>query len=317
MTDHSRPEPRPVDPDDPVRPSALVLPAVAYEPPLDERRPWLERHEIVDALALEGLETPLFLTENGVAITTTALGKSEAATTVATLCTHPGVDLSRAYVLTAGIAGSSPSRAALGSVVLADAVVDWDRKHRWDPALLEDSDRPAIDKLPYDPEASVHHVNGDVLEPALAAAREVDLGSDETVRTYQRRYPDAVSGGPAVDVGPTICGDEFWHGPRYAREVAWYCRQYGLESFATTEMEDAATATALERFGLFDRYLSVRAVANYDRPAPDQSATESYEGIPESLALAVENAARVGEAVVSRLCVRDPLGLARNGQQSR
>jgi hypothetical protein len=33
-------------------------------------------------------------------------------------------------------------------------------------------------------------------------------------------------------------------------------------------MEDAETATALERFGLLDRYLSVRAVTNYDRPAP-------------------------------------------------
>ncbi|WIV67798.1 phosphorylase [Natrialbaceae archaeon AArc-T1-2] len=310
MSEHSRPEPRSIDRNDPVSPSALVLPAVAFEPPLDERRAWLERHEIVDALELEGLETPLFLTGDGVAITTTELGKSEAATTVATLCASPGVDLSTAYVLTAGIAGSSPSRAALGSVILADAIVDWDRKHRWDPDLLAEREGPPIDRLPYDPEKSVHFVNGDVLEPALAAAREVDLETDDDVRAYQHRYPGGVTDGPTVDVGPTVCGDEFWHGPRYAREVEWYCGEYGLESFATTEMEDAATATALERFGLFDRYVSVRAVANYDRPAPDQSIEESFEGIPESLALATENAARVGVAVVDELREHDPLGLS-------
>lgn len=303
MTD-ALPDPRSPDPHDPIEPAAVVLPAVAFEPPLDERRPWLEDHEIVDALEVAGLETPVFVTAENVAVTTTGLGKSQAAATVATLAAAPGVSLESAYVLSVGIAGSSPSKAALGSVFLADTVVDWDRKHRWDPG----SEEPSIDVLAYDPEKSVHHVDGDLLEVAREAAGEVELAEDGDVLEYQRRYPDTPEM-PSVGVGPTVTGDEFWHGATLAQEVEWFCREYDLEPFLTTQMEDAATVAALERFGLDGQYLSVRAVANYDRPAPDQSVEDSFEGPPESLALAIENATAVGSAVVGRLLECDPLGL--------
>ncbi|ELY51610.1 purine nucleoside permease [Natronococcus jeotgali DSM 18795] len=74
-------------------------------------------------------------------------------------------------------------------------------------------------------------------------------------------------------------------------------------------MEDAATATALERFDLLERYLSVRAVANYDRPAPGETVEESFDGTASSLALAIDNAERVGSAVVEELLETDPLGV--------
>lgn len=54
-------------------------------------------------------------------------------------------------------------------------------------------------------------------------------------------------------------------------------------------MEDAATATALGRFDAADRYLSLRAVANYDRPAPGETVHDSFEGTTDSVALAREN----------------------------
>ncbi|MFC4246805.1 purine nucleoside permease [Natribaculum luteum] len=298
-------DPRPVDHDDPVRPSALVLPAVAFDPPLDERQPWLERYDPVDALTIPGLERPLFLCEEGVAVTTTGLGKSDAATTVAALAAAPGVDLESAYVLSAGIAGSSPATTALGSVFVADAILDWDRKHRWDRD--ERTDGPSIDVLAYQPDDAVTRLNDDLVAVAVTAADEVDLESDEAVREYQRRYPDARGDRPTVDVGTTVTGDEFWHGSGVAREVEWLCDAYDVEPYATTQMEDAATATVLERFDLLERYLSVRAVANYDRPAPDQSVEESFDGTSESLELAVENAARVGSAVVDGLLTADPL----------
>ncbi|MCU4925298.1 purine nucleoside permease [Halobacteria archaeon AArc-dxtr1] len=319
MTDSSLPDPRPPG-DDPVRPRALVLPAVAA-PPLDERGPWLEREKVDDALNVPSLETPLYLTDAEVAITTTGIGKSDAATTVAAMTASPAVDLSDAYVVSAGIGGAAPERAALGSVFVADAVVDWDRKHRWDraevgedhsgsdsPGGWDDGERP-IDLLSYRPRDYVRELDEELVAAALEAADGVDLATDETVREYQRGYPDAPADGPTVDVGTTVCGDEFWHGPHFAAEVDWLCEAYGVGPYATTQMEDAATATALERFGLGDRYLSVRAVANYDRSAPGESVEESFDGIPESLELGIENAARVGSAVVGQLVERDPLGI--------
>ncbi len=308
MTAGSLPEPRSPAPHDPVQPRALVLPAVS-EPPIDERRPWLERYEYVDALSVPGLETPVFLSETGLAVTTTGLGKSDAATTVATLLSAPGLDLTSAYVVSAGVAGSSPETAALGSVFVADAVLDWDRKHRWDRG--RDDDGPPIGRLAYEPEDTVFHLNSELVATAVTATDEIDLHEDEAARTYQRRYPDATAERPAVGVGTTVSGDEFWHGARYARQVEWLCDAYGVAPYVTTQMEEAATATALERFGSLDRYLSVRAVANYDRPAPGQSVEESFEGVPESLELAIENAACVGGAVVDHLVETDPLEIQR------
>ncbi|ELZ14673.1 phosphorylase [Haloterrigena salina JCM 13891] len=91
--------------------------------------------------------------------------------------------------------------------------------------------------------------------------------------------------------------------------MAELCEAYGIGPYVTTQMEDAATARALERFDLRDRYLSVRAVSNYDRPAPGESVTESFDGDPASLALAIDNAARVGGWVVEELIAADPLDI--------
>ncbi|WP_246999026.1 purine nucleoside permease [Halosolutus gelatinilyticus] len=318
-SDRTPPEPRVPDPDDPVRPSALVLPAVD-DPPLNELEPWLDRREIVDAVAVPGTATSLYLTAEGIAVTTTGIGKSDAAATVTALLAAPAIDLESAYVVSAGIAGAATTTAALGSVVVADAIVDWDRKHRWDrqgetPDIAEgksERDRP-IDLLNYRPRDYVWRLDESLVERAIAAGRDVVLREDPATREYQGRYPDAPESGPTVETGTTVCGDEFWHGPRYAREVEWLCEQYGVGPYATTQMEDAATATALERFGLLDRYLSVRAIANYDRSSPGETVEESFDGSEASLALAIDNAERVGSAIVEDLVATDPLGIGAEG----
>ncbi|WP_076608994.1 phosphorylase family protein [Natronorubrum thiooxidans] len=328
-TDETLPTPHAPDPNVPVRPTGLVLTA-AFEPPLDERQPWLERYEFADALAIPGTETPLYLTDSGISITTTGIGKSDAATTVTALLANSGVDLSSAYVVSSGIAGSSPETTALGSVAIADAVVDWDRKHRWDrhsasngsegvdssvdPNADAADDRP-IDLLAYRPRDYVHRLEPALVDRAVAAAEDVSLREDETVRGYQNQYLTATDAGPTVECGTTVCGDEFWHGSQYAREVEWLCSEYGVEPYVTTQMEDAATATALERFDCRERYLSVRAVANYDRPALGQSVEESFDGNPASLALAIDNAARVGSAVIEALAASDPLEIGVDGRK--
>ncbi len=322
------PEPRPVDPADPVCPAALVLPAVA-DPPLNERGPWLDRHEIVDAVTVPGLATPLYLTAEDVAVTTTSIGKSDAATTTTALLSTPAVDLRSAYIVSAGIGGAPPATAALGSVALADAVVDWDRKHRWDRAGetgsggltpeemsgatdLDSDDRP-IDLLNYRPRDYVWQLDDRVVETAVDAAQEVALGEDPVAKEYQQTYPTAPASGPIVTTGTTVTGDEFWHGPRFAREVEWLCEQYDVAPYTTTQMEDVATVTALERFDRADRYLSIRAIANYDRSAPGESVEESFDGTEATLDLAIDNAERVGSAVVARLVADDPLEIADTG----
>jgi purine nucleoside permease len=103
-----------------------------------------------------------------------------------------------------------------------------------------------------------------------------------------------------VAVGTTVTGDEFWHGETTAAHADWLCDAYDVGPYCTTQMEDYATATALSRFGHLDRYLSVRAVVNFDRPAPGESVRASLDEETGGFALevALENAFRVGRAVV-------------------
>ena len=306
------PTPTSLDPAEPIRPSVVVLPAVSFAPPHDELGPWLERLPIAGAYEVPGTDGPLYVTDpdGGVAITTTGMGKVPAAATVAALCATPGVDVADTYWLSAGIAGAPPARAALGSVFVADAILDWDRKHRWDTdevdvdgdwadGELDDSMR-TVEQLAYLPEGSLHEADSDLVSTAHDAATAVTLATDETVRAYQDRYPTTPDHGPRVGVGPTVTSDEFWHGTALAREVEHLCASYGIDPYVTTQMEDIATATALARFDSADRHVSLRAVANYDRPAPGESVHDSFEGIDASVALAAENAARAGSMVVER-----------------
>lgn len=295
---------------DPVALDALVLPAFAgtdFTPqpgtdPPHELEPWLDAYDFSSALEVQGANAPVRYTDDGVGITPTGMGKAEAAATVTALLSHPGLDLSGALVLSVGIAGAPPSACTLGSVVVSDALVDWDRKYRW-AERDDDADR-AIDLLAYRPQDYVHRLDPDLVADAFEAAGEVELADSEAARAAAGRYDaDAARAPPAVEVGAQVCGDEFWHGPTCSRWASWLADAYDAGPYVATAMEDYGTATALARFDRLDRYASVRAVANFDRPRPGRSVRESLREETGAFAIApaVENAFRVGSRVVERL----------------
>ncbi|WP_254545348.1 purine nucleoside permease [Halomarina pelagica] len=293
----------------PVELRALVLPAFSFEwgDAPSELAPWLDRYDVAREIAVPGAADAVRCTDRGIGVATTGMGKAQAAATVTALHRSPRLDLSRAYVVTAGVAGGSPSAGTIGSVFLADAVADWDRKFRWDPDGGEgDGEGPTIGPLPFDPEPAVYRLNADLVAAARRATADVTLRDLPEARAYRERYPqEAARGAPAVEVGTTLCGDEFWHGERLAAAAEELVEGYGVGPHATTEMEDYGTALALDRVGRLDRYLNVRAVANFDRPAPGQSARESIdEDVEAFVGLAVENAFRVASAFVEHVTGR-------------
>jgi len=268
-------------------PDVLVLPAFTeaeYTGDASEVDPWLAHYEFDRTLDVDGLVYPLRLTtENGLALTSTGIGKSAAATTVAALAAT--CDLSETTILSVGIAGCRPNAGTLGSVFLADWVVDWDIKLR-----IGDTTGPMqwlVDDYAW-------QLDEPLVDRATAAAREVELADSEAARTIRDRYDDSRQ--PTVDVGPTVCGDEVYHGTDTAAQVETLCEFYGIQGFATTEMEDAGTATALDRFGLLEQYISVRAAANFDREPPGGDPAESITH--DVFDLGVENAFRVGQRLV-------------------
>lgn len=277
-----------------VSPAVLVLPAFttadyAADPDdPDEVTRWLDAYDFRHC-EVGGVPKPVRYDPGAdVALVPTGIGKSAAAATVAACFADDTLDLDDTTLVTVGIAGAHPSTGTVGSVVVADSVVDWDLKER-----VDDRIRP----LGWRVRDYVWDLDDSLVERTAGVVRDADLADSEAARTLRAAYDDDRS--PGVTVGPTVCGDEVWHGEAAATDVERLCAAYGVDGYATTEMEDAGTATALERFGALDRYVNLRAVSNFDRAPSGGDPAESAGEF--CFDLATRNAFRAGRAVVSAL----------------
>lgn len=284
----------------PVSLDVLVLPAFGAEDfslpaPMgtDELSRWLDVYDLDRELSVPGANAAVYHTDDGLGVTPTGVGKAASAGTVASLLASPALDLTDATLATVGIAGAPPSL-PVGSVVVADAVVDWDLKHRFDAG------DPPVRPLSYRPRDYVWEPDPGLVETAVAAAESAPLDGDDAVAEAHRKH-GLGDPQPVVEAGTSVSGDEFWHGADLAEQAAWLCAAYGVGDYARTEMEDAGTAAVLERHDALDRWVSVRAVANYDRPLDAWSPDDGVEEL--SFDLACANAFRAGRAFVDR--VRD------------
>lgn len=299
---------------EPMALDVLLLPAFAaddfeVEKDLpDEFELWRESYEFESSMSIPGANMPVYHTDDGIGITSTGMGKADAAATVTAILATSKIDCSGAYFVTVGVAGAPPDVGTLGSVFVADSIVDWDRKHRWserDGEREEDGNREMpLELLSYRPYDYVYHLNEGLVADARRAAESVELLDSDATDEYRNRYSQATAREkPSVDVGTTLCGDEFWHGETVAEQAQWLVDRYDAGTYATTEMEEMGTATALDRFGLLDRYLSVRGVVNFDRPYDGQSIRKSLDdGVQaETFDVTLENVRRVGSAIVEEL----------------
>jgi purine nucleoside permease len=270
----------------------VLLPAFTdaeYTGDASEVAPWQARYDFDRQVAIPGCTHAMqYASDADIALVPTGIGKSAAATTVTALAAGDEVALDSATILTVGIAGCNPAAGTLGSVFITDKVVDGDIK------LRIGETRTRMQWLVDD---YVWTLDTDLVDRAVTAATAVSLADSEAAQAVRDDYDDTRS--PTVDTGPTVCGDEVYHGTTAATQVQDLCASYGIAEFATTEMEDAGTVTALERFGLLDQYVSIRAASNFDREPAGGDPTESIER--DVFELGTENAVRVGDAVVREL----------------
>jgi len=95
-----------------------------------------------------------------------------------------------------------------------------------------------------------------------------------------------------------------WHGKQLAEQVQWLVLNVDtdqkLNPYRVTQMEDAGTAYALSRFDALSRYISIRGIANYDRPLDSQSPRENFfsDSFESGFAVGLENAVGVARQVV-------------------
>jgi len=275
-----------------VEPTVVVLPAfeALSAAPIDgEVGPWEAAYDFTHQYTIKGVPAPFRYDPRGVGIVPTGVGKVAATATTTALCASEKLSLENSLILSVGIAGAPP-RVPIGSVVVADSIVDWDDKCRFDPT---ESNATPVELDPYTGDQGVFDLDADHVSWAQSLSEDAQLAG--------------VSGKPepTVAVGTNVCADELWHGQAVAEHVTQFVRQRQRDPYLITEMEDSGTVAALDRFGLTEQYLSIRGVSNHDRPEPGESARESLlhtdSGASDTTAYTVglENAVSVASTLVA------------------
>lgn len=281
-----------------------------------EFQKWYTEYDLTTKVDVPGAWAPVFYNaETGIAGTITGMGHSICGPSVASILASPRFDFEDTYFISAGISGTPPDVGTLGSVFVSDHVLNWDYGHRW---AQEDSatasynkkkgqgqgieDDYALQLLPFRPFDYSFELNPALVETAYNLGKNVELFDTDDAAAYRENYPEKTARrDPFVDIGTTVSGEEYWHGETFSDQAQYISDQYGASTYATTEMEDYATATAVKQHGHLDRYLSLRSVSNFDQPYPGQTVEESLAADSGGYMPSIVNVFRVGKPLVDEI----------------
>lgn len=289
-----------------------------------EAKPWIEQLRLDQEIAVPGLSPDypaVHCNADGVCQMTTGMGHANAAASTMALLWSQQFDLTRAYVLIAGIAGIDPAKGTLGTAAWARYLVDFGIQHEidtremppgWSSGYLGIGAKDPAGKPPLNYHTEVFRLNEDLLQAALALSKDAALADGEAAAAYRARYPEAPANQPPKVVQcDTLAGDTYWHGARIGeRAEEWVALLTdGKGSYCTTQQEDNATFEALRRgeeAGLVDtsRVAVLRTASNFDRPHPGQTAADSLQAKSGGFPVAIANLTAAGAPFVQSV-VRD------------
>ncbi|MFT4246697.1 MAG: purine nucleoside permease [Pseudomonas sp.] len=301
----------------PLAPRVLVI--TMFE---GEAKPWREHAGLDRRIEVPGLSRrypAVHCREDAtLCMFTTDMGYANAASSVAALAQSPLFDLRRSYLIVAGIGGIDPAQGTLGSAHWARYVVDGGLNYTLDPRQVPaswDSGIVALgaarpgEKGNWHAGTELFQLDEALLQRAYALTRGVTLADSDQAQRYRARYPDAPGNAPPqVSICDTLSSDTYWHGSRMAAAMATQVAvvSAGKAQVCTTQMEDNATLTALDRgaeAGRLDlrRIAVLRAGSNFDREAPGQDVAESLRADSGGFAPATINAYRVADALAETI----------------
>lgn len=247
---------------------------------------WIERNEV------EKIEAPLgwrdyYLTQDGLLITCTGGGLTNAATSITALAMDERFDLSKAYWLVAGIAGVDPEDASLGSAAWAKWVIDGDLAKEidareipegWPYGLIALGARePNTLDNGWQVETIKFELNAELVDWAYELTKDFPLPENDEIKAFSEiyeGYPNATKP-PFVMIGDSLASSTYWHGFALNDWANDWVKLHtnGAGNFVMSNMEDTGTTTALHRVAQtgkvdFDRLLVLRTASNFSTPPP-------------------------------------------------
>lgn len=280
-----------------------VLVITMFDP---ENEVWLQREELPTTVEVPGAYKPVRCNADHLCVAETGQGKANAATSMMAILGSDRFNFSKAYFLTAGIAGTPPEQATLGSAVWARWLVDFDLGNHLSPA--EAPEVPFGFRPVEDYNTAAYHLNDALVDKAFDLTREAKLADSPEVAAERAPYPGQAGRTPSVMKCDTMTGDDFYSG-KFLSDTARYIMDVRTKSagtYCSTQMEDNATATALKAHGYLDRYLSLRTISNFDQPYPGQSVVQHLDHSGPAFKLACDNAYTVARAVATYFLKNPP-----------
>lgn len=282
---------------------------------------WVERGNFDRKLEFPLGLHDLYFREDGLLLTCTGGGVTNATTSIMALGMDPRFDFSKAYWVVAGIAGADPADATIGDAIWAKWVVDGDLAYEIDAREIPDdwpygfialgAKEPDTLEEGWTVDTIAYRLNEDLVDWAYSLTKDIDLGDDPEVAAFRRQFagrPNATRA-PKVLIGDTLGSSTYWHGDLLNEWANNWMKLHtgGEANFMTTNMEDNGTLTALHRMartGLVDtdRILVLRTASNFSAPPPGEEAVWSTTAdYPADSIPAKEAAYAVANTVVEAL----------------
>ncbi|GAB2533891.1 purine-nucleoside phosphorylase [Nocardia heshunensis] len=275
-----------------------VLVITMFDP---EHDVWLQHEQLPTTVEVPGAFKPVRCNAEKLCVAETGQGKSNAATTMMAILGSDKFDFSKAYFLTAGIAGTPPEQGTLGGAAWARWVVDFDLGNHLDPASAPDVPfgyRPVEEY-----NTAAYQLDESLVDKAVAWTRDVKLADSPDAAAERAQYPGQEGRTPSVMKCDTMTGDDFYSGKQLSDTAGYIMSQRtkGAGVYCTTQMEDNATVTALKAHGYLGRYLSLRTMSNFDQPYPGQSVVQHLDQTSGGFKIALDNQYTLGKLVAEQL----------------
>jgi purine nucleoside permease len=265
-----------------------------------ETRPWLQKEQLPLDFKVPGAYSDMHCSYDGLCVTTTGIAKANAATSATAILRDPRFSFGHSYFLTSGIAGTSPSSGTLGFAAWARYIVDWDQGYQLPP-----EDAPDI-PYGYIPNTSsgttLFHLNEKLTHLALTVTSHLKLQDSPEAIANRQKYPGQQKQHPYVTMCDTVTSDTYWSGKQYSDKAQYITNLLtkGLGKYCTTEQEDTAIATVLQRMGYLDHYLNLRTASDFDQPYQGQAIKNLFIAFPGG-DIALSNAYLVGSTLAHYL----------------